>query len=336
MTVPSAGLPAPSCVWVESPLQAISAVEAHAHGLLAQETTVVPRRGVASLPGAIAGLRAMDLPTGLTFAPAVAKPPLWSFEGSWAIADPFSGVVQQRLLTGRVHRLLVLDDGLATVQFLSLITRDVPAALIRWDAFPARSRRVYAALASRAVNKIGARGGLTVWTAMPVDADLRSAAHRHGIRVQRNAFDWLRAQPTPPALPGHSVVLGNSLVATGAIHPGFYREWLDGVAGDGQISYLPHRREDETFLRDLAGDKRFTVHDVSVPAELSVRGVRPGQQVLGLTTSALVTLRRILAGRGVRVVEHVVPPSWWTAAASPALVAAYRNPAIQRPTHQPM
>ena len=55
-----------TCAWVESPLQALSVIEAHAAGRLGRRTVLTPRPGVASLGPTLDHLRGLELPEGLT------------------------------------------------------------------------------------------------------------------------------------------------------------------------------------------------------------------------------------------------------------------------------
>ncbi|WP_433225131.1 hypothetical protein [Microtetraspora malaysiensis] len=305
----------PAVAWVESPLQLLCVAEAHHAGLLAPETLVVPRAGQRALRLTGRELRRIGLPEGLRLAEPSAGMPRPG--RVWAVGDAFSGRVQARVLTTRLHRVVLVDDGLATIRLLELLTARRP--LLR-----ARATREGAAGIARAV--LGAAAGmrlrgrrLTVFTALPVPAPLAEAVRDLGAELVRHDFGWLRSRPAGPAPAERTVVLGTSLVRNGLIHRDRYLRWLRELGEP--VAYYPHRREDPADLARVARIDGLTVHDSGPPVELTLRDLRPGQRVVSLPSTAVTSLRVLLSGRGVSIEAVEVPDEWWTAAAGPSLRA---------------
>jgi hypothetical protein len=55
-----------TCAWVDSPLQALSAIEGHAAGQLGRRTLLTPRPGIGSLGPTLDHLGGLRLPAGLS------------------------------------------------------------------------------------------------------------------------------------------------------------------------------------------------------------------------------------------------------------------------------
>ncbi|MFI7585654.1 hypothetical protein ACIB24_01100 [Spongisporangium articulatum] len=300
--------------WVESPFQLLGALEAHAEGLLGESLDVVPRAGLEPLAVTVAELTRLGLPAGSTVRPAVAAPARGA--RTLAVGDVFSGRVQQ-LLAGRPpHRVVLLDDGRATLRMLQALSRrDVP--LVRPHAPASALRSALARVTLARLKHLARAGRLDVVTALDVPPELVDAARRVGVQVHRHSFGWLRSQPSdvPAAGPG-PVVLGSSMVANGLIHAEPYLEWVRSIAANsptGPVTYRAHRREDERTLRPLRA-AGVDVRSGAVPVEVSLRGMALGQQVVTLPTTAASTLR-MLAPQA-RVSEYAVPETWWQAGVS--------------------
>ncbi|MEV0143593.1 MULTISPECIES: hypothetical protein [unclassified Nonomuraea] len=298
--------------WVESPLQMLCAVEAHHAGLLGPATDVVPRAGQRALKATRRELRRLSLPEGLELAePSEELPRRMNAAG-----DAFSGKVQLRWLTSRPGRLVVVDDGLATLRLLELLAAGPYRPLLRARAQPGRLRAVLglaAALRLRA-------GRVTVFTALPVTEELEQSVRDAGFDLVRHDFAWLRSQPpTEPGPAERTVVLGTSLVRNGLVRRDRYLRWLTDLAGEEPLAYYPHRREDPVDVALIRERPGITVHDGGAPAELTLRGLGAGQRVLSLPSTAIASLRVLLGPRGVAVEPVAVPDDWWTSGAAPAL-----------------
>ncbi|GAA4920305.1 hypothetical protein HD597_006121 [Nonomuraea thailandensis] len=298
--------------WVESPLQMLCAVEAHHAGLLGPETAVVPRAGLRPLKATRRELRSLGLPDGLVLAEPRERMP----RRVQAVGDAFSGKVQLRWLTSRPGRIVIVDDGLATLRLLELLAAGPYRPLLRARAEPTRLRAalgVAAALRLR-LSKV------SVFTALNVDDKLAQAVRQAGVDLVRHDFAWLRAQPPSTESPAErTVVLGTSLVRNGLVHRDHYLRWLTDLAAREPLAYYPHRREDPVDVALIRERPGITVHDAGAPAELTLRGLDPGQRVLSLPSTAITSLRVLLSPRGVAVEPVDVPDDWWTSRAAPAL-----------------
>ncbi|GAA2844090.1 hypothetical protein [Nonomuraea rubra] len=298
--------------WVESPLQMLCAVEAHHAGLLGPETAVVPRAGLRPLKATRRELRSLGLPDGLVLAEPRERMP----RRVQAVGDAFSGKVQLRWLTSRPGRIVIVDDGLATLRLLELLAAGPFRPLLRARANRTRLR---AALGVAAALRLRL-SQVSVFTALNVDDKLAEAVREAGVDLVRHDFAWLRAQPPSAESPAErTVVLGTSLVRNGLVHRDHYLRWLTDLAAREPLAYYPHRREDPVDVALIRERPGITVHDAGVPAELTLRGLDPGQRVLSLPSTAITSLRVLLSPRGVAVEPVDVPDAWWTSRAAPAL-----------------
>ncbi|MEV0994187.1 hypothetical protein [Nonomuraea sp. NPDC050202] len=298
--------------WVESPLQMLCAVEAHHAGLLGPETAVVPRAGLRPLKATRRELRSLGLPDGLVLAEPRERMP----RRVQAVGDAFSGKVQLRWLTSMPGRIVIVDDGLATLRLLELLAAGPYRPLLRARANRTRLR---AALGLAAALRLRL-SKVSVFTALSVDDKLEAAVRRAGVDLVRHDFAWLRAQPPSAEGPAErTVVLGTSLVRNGLVHRDHYLRWLTDLAAREPLAYYPHRREDPVDVALIRERPGITVHDAGAPAELTLRGLDPGQRVLSLPSTAITSLRVLLSPRGVAVEPVDVPDDWWTSRAAPAL-----------------
>ncbi|WP_431908314.1 hypothetical protein [Nonomuraea jabiensis] len=298
--------------WVESPLQMLCAVEAHHAGVLGPETVVVPRAGLRPLKATRRELRSLGLPDGLELGEPRERMP----RRVQAVGDAFSGRVQLRWLTSRPGRIVIVDDGLATLRLLELLAAGPYRPLLRARAQPTKLRSALGLAAALRLRL----SDVSVFTALPVDEALAEGVRRAGIKLVRHQFAWLRAQPPSAEGPAErTVVLGTSLVRNGLVHRDHYLRWLTDLAAQEPLAYYPHRREDPVDVALIRERPGITVHDVGAPAELTLRGLDPGQRVLSLPSTAITSLRVLLSPRGVAVEPVDVPEDWWTSRAAPAL-----------------
>ncbi len=298
--------------WVESPLQMLCAVEAHHAGVLGPATAVVPRAKLRALKATRRELRHLTLPAGLELAEPRERMP----HRLRAVGDAFSGKVQLRWLTSVPGRIVVVDDGLATIRLLELLAAGPYRPLLRARA---QSGTLRAALGLAAAARLRV-GRVTVFTALPVSDALALAVERAGVELVRHDFGWLRGQPlAEPGPAERTVVLGTSLVRNGLVRRDRYLRWLMDLAEQEPLAYYPHRREDPVDLALIRERPGITVHEPGVPAELTLRGLDAGQRVVSLPSTAISSLRVLLGPRGVTVEPVEVPDEWWTSRAAPAL-----------------
>ncbi|GII77263.1 hypothetical protein Sru01_22450 [Sphaerisporangium rufum] len=316
--------------WVESPLQLLCAVEARHAGLLGPGVRVLARAGLPALNTTGAELAALGLPAGLTIETAGAlRPPR---RATWVLGDAFSGRAQLAALVAAPARTVVVDDGLATVRLLELLTSRPGTPLVRARAVPSRPRRMLGAAAGLRLRAAARAGRLTFFTALPVPAPLAAAVRATGAELVRHDFPWLRGRPAAghPRPAESTVVLGTSLVRDGLIHRDRYLSWLFALGVP--LAYYPHRREDPRDLEKVRAHPGVTVYDGRAPVEMTLRGLGPGQRVLSLPSTAVTSLRVLLAGRGVPVQAVEVPDDWWTASAPGSLRSHLQIFALERPS----
>ena len=307
-----------TAVWVESPLQLICAVEAYAAGLLGAGAAVSLRSGGASLPRTARALTALGLPEGLRLLVGQERPagPPPDASAVWATGDVFSGLVQRALVShGLLRRsrcrIVVVDDGLATLHLLHLLGRP-RAPLTRSRSRERPLRRLLGLVANARLRAAAAEGRFTVLTALPVGEDTRRVLGGLGVDLRSHAFEWLQTRPSPPVPEEDLVVLGTALVHDGLVRREPYLDWVRGLAAQTPVAYYPHRREARDVLAELRRHPRISVRVAGPPAELRLRGLEPRHRVVTLPSTAALSLPVLLRARGVRVDATPVPAPWWT------------------------
>ncbi|MFI0447826.1 hypothetical protein [Actinomadura sp. 6N118] len=309
---PALRRPPATKVWVESPLQLLSAVEAHHAGLLGHGTEIVLRSGVEPLVATASEVERLGPHLGLAGLHVGSRVPLPGGTGTLVIGDAFSGTVQRRLLTFRAQRMIIADDGLATIHLLELLAAPDPRPLIRARAQPTVTRQALGLAAATRLRALGRAGRLIIFTALPVPGDLREAVTKHGVTIVGHDFPWLRSRPAGPPPPERQVVLGSSLVANGLVHRERYLEWVADLAAAEPIAYRPHRRELPADLAELRRNPRIAVAEPGPPVEVCLRGLTREHRVISLPSTALTSLRLVLRGNGTTIQGVTVPAEWWT------------------------
>ncbi len=313
-TDPSAASPRVAGALVESPLQLLCTVEAHAAGYGGTETHVHVRDDVPALGDALSAVRQLTLPEGLTFDLAGRRSALTAREPVWLVGDAFSGLFQATAPLRRPERIVLVDDGLATLELCRLLVRRDP--LVRIGS-PARApRRRLGAVAAGRLRSLAADGRVTIFTALPLGPDLTTGLRAQGFDVRPNRFGWLTAQPADAAMPEPTIVVGSAMAADGLIDPDRYVDWIRSLAKEGALRYLPHRRQTPELLAALAEIDGVTVDAPGAPVEIRLRGLRPGQRVLSLPSTSTILLTTIISPLGVPVTALDVPADWWTPRAS--------------------
>jgi hypothetical protein len=106
-------------------------------------------------------------------------------------------------------------------------------------------------------------------------------------------------------------------VRNGLIHREAYLSWLSRLGEP--VAYYPHRRENPDDIAHIRTIPGVEVVETGLPAEMTLRDLRPDQHVLSLPSTAVTSLRVLLSSRGVAVDAVDVPDEWWTSAAGPSL-----------------
>lgn len=305
--------PARSVAWIESPLQLLSAFEAHWAGALADRTHVHPRAGVPGMTDVVRVLTELA-PPGLAVHPFTAQipSPRSPGNGQWVIGDMFSGAVQRQLvMQPPTADVVVLDDGLATRSLLAALASNRPEPLVR-AGHGGPGRRLLGLATWAALRRLMRRGRLSVFTALDIDASIEHRFRSLGGRLGTHEFGWLRSQPISEMVPEPVIVVGSALPADGLIDVGPYVEWVHALTAIGPVAYYPHRRETADALYRIAGNPLVRVNSHTVPVEMRLRALRQGQQVHCLPSTVVSTLGLILSTASVELVAHRVPAHWWT------------------------
>ncbi|WP_338054365.1 hypothetical protein, partial [Streptomyces spiramenti] len=230
------------------------------------------------------------------------------------IGDPFSRWAQLLLAGAETRRVVVVDDGTATMEFTAQLSRGEP--LVRWHrAAPPRGARaaLFAPVARRALRGLSPVDGreVEVFTAMPVE-------HPAGVTVRRNELAWTRGRFGPPQITGGSDLVGTSLVETGIIHEDRYLGAVASLAAEyGVTRYLAHRKEGPEKLKRVAALAGVEIVRPDLPLELVARTGPIGRRVLSFPSTVVHTLPLVLRGTesGVSVCE--ITDDWLTERASP-------------------
>lgn len=210
------------------------------------------------------------------------------------LGDPFSRLLQTLAPLFGGSRLVVVDDGTATLEFAERLAAREP--VVRWHKGRiSEADKLLARAASRSLRRA------EIFTAMPVPGHTAAV-----LDVRRNGYHWLRALfPTPERKPGATLV-GTSLVETGIIGDQAYL---------GAVAALVRRRD----LRCYYAHRRESVAKLDAIAQLGVRVVRPllplemelaqgpvTDRVLSFPSTVLHTLPIVLDGLGVEVEAQAI------------------------------
>ena len=302
-----------AAVWAESPLQLLSAVEAHGAGLLGRDTLIYPRSDAVGMDSTLRSLME-QVPSGVRFAPPAATLPAVRNKklDRWVTGDAYSGKVQAELLRGvGADELVIVDDGLATLSLLHMLVSVRPVPLIRPRAVPTARRKALGLATWWTLRRMAAQGRLLVFTALTVQPAVEKKFRALGGHLERHRFEWLGTQPVTENISEPTIVVGSAMPADGLIRAEPYLEWVRSLTEDGPVAYFPHRRERPELLGALAEHPLISVKQHTIPVEMRLRGLRPGQTVRALPSTVLASLRLILAPSGVPLKGQPVPDHWW-------------------------
>lgn len=222
------------------------------------------------------------------------------------LGDPFSQLAQSLLPLSRARRVVVVDDGTATIEFVARLAERRP--LVRWHSTqrpPGRALRATRWLVAREL-----AGRLEVFTSLEVKAP-------EGVRLTVNTYAWAKERFGPPEVIDSVDLLGTSLVETGVVREQAY---FDGVTrlvtAHGVTRYLAHRRESPAKLAALVAGTGVEVVHPELPLELHARTGPTARTIISFPSTMVHTLPLMLAGTGVDVVIQEIGPDWLTADAS--------------------
>ena len=225
----------------------------------------------------------------------------------WLVGDGFSGQFRLAAAVLRPKRITFLDDGLNAIAFADSLTGARPYARPRATREGAIARQV-SPLALDLVRLRAARGSVDLFTAFPFGQEREARLRDLGATVSRHDFAWIRQTRGSQPIDAERVVLGTARVADGLVDRSDYVAWVRRQVQGKAAVYLPHRREDEGVLAEIARLAGVTLVRTGLPVELVLAGDRP-REIVTLPSSAAVTLRRVLAGSESLVIERELSES---------------------------
>ncbi|MCW4467110.1 hypothetical protein OK351_16625 [Glutamicibacter sp. MNS18] len=306
-----------SKVWVESPLQLLSAVETHAAGLLGTETMIVPRKNMPLAATTRALLAAA--PAGLSINDPARRPPTpIRTDDRWVTGDAYSGRVQRTLLGPvQAKEVVIIDDGMATLALIRQLISTEPTPIVRGRTNNSASRKALGLALWYRLRFMARDQRLLIVSALDVGQETRERMHEVGIKFARHRFEWLAAQPVEEKFPEPTLVIGSAMSADGLIHTEPYLGWLAELAADGPFAYFPHRRENPETLKLIATLPGVHMKEHTIPIEMRLRALKPGQQIRSLPSTVIPSLRLLLGTERNRIFPKPVPGSWWTGTTPP-------------------
>ncbi len=299
-------------VWVESPLQLLSAVETHAAGLLGTDIRVIPRLGMPLEATTQALLN--HAPAGVHFEPAARKPPQpKSSSDRYVTGDAYSGKVQRSLLAGvKAKEIIIIDDGLATLALIKQLISDSPTPLVRARAKNSAARIAMGLATWHRLRQLAREDRLLIVSALMVDAETRAKMADLGIKFAQHKFEWLATQPVAESFTEPTLLIGSAMVADQLIHEQPYLQWIEEISADGPVAYFPHRRETPELLEKISKIDQVILKEHTVPIEMRLRVLRPGQEIRALPSTVIPSLRLLLGPDARYLYPQAVPEHWWT------------------------
>ncbi|MFI0904038.1 hypothetical protein ACH4TE_10860 [Streptomyces sioyaensis] len=243
--------------------------------------------------------------------------PLLRRAGRIVIGDPFSRYVQLLLTLTKARDLVVVDDGTATMEFISQLARG--ERLVRWHRNGSgRGARdlAFAPFSATARRRLtpapeGGRRTVGLFSSMPVEVP-------PGVEVTANDFAWTRGRFGPPRLTRAADIVGTSLVETGVVDADRYLAAVGALARThGATRYFAHRKESTEKLRRLSAETGLEVVRPDLPLELIARRGPIGALIVSFPSTVVHTLPLALLGTEVKVAVCDIDPQWLTAHASP-------------------
>lgn len=231
------------------------------------------------------------------------------------MGDPFSRYVQLLLTITKARELVVVDDGTATMEFVSQLARG--ERLVRWHrrgGRPGPRDLLFAPVSSSARRRLtpSARRSVEIFSSMPIEEI------PDGVTVTANDFTWTRARFGPPRLTKGADLVGTSLVETGVVDPDRYLEAVRTLArAHNATRYFAHRRESAEKLHRLAAETGLEIVRPDLPLELIARRGPIGRTILSFPSTVVHTLPLALVGTEVKVAVCDIDPAWLTENASP-------------------
>lgn len=276
-------------VWVESPLQFVSAAElAHDRG--------VRLRVLFRLGPQMSRTAEELLARGAAFAscePYVGIP--WAElrrASEWIVGDGLSGQFRLAAAVLRPRAVTFLDDGALSLR--------LAGGLAGLDDFerpeqrPGVVRRLLGDLTRDHLLHLAGSGGLEFFSVFDLRSREFAAVSALGARLRGHGFAWTRRTARPPRLPARRVMLGTARVADGLLDGAVHRAEVARFAAAGECVYLPHRRESSAEVAAIRAIPGVSVLEPGFPVELFLAGAQ-GLVLASAGSSADTTLARVFA-----------------------------------------
>ena len=283
-------------VWVESPLQFVSAAELAARR--GQRLRVVFRLG-AQMPETAAELLARG--AGFTSCTPYLGIP-WSElrrASEWIVGDGLSGQFRLAAAVLRPRAVTLLDDGTMSLRLAAGLAGSAPFERVEQSS--SGMRALLGGLTRDHLLRLAGTDRLEFFTMYGPQNPEFAAAAALGVRLRGHRFSWTRRTARPPRLPGERVLLGTARVADGLLDAATHLADVARLAATpslsaGPLVYLPHRREPAAQIDAVRGLAGVTVVESGLPVELFLAGAE-GLEILSAGSSADLTLDRVLARR---------------------------------------
>ena len=275
-------------VWVESPLQFVSAAELAAERGVRMR--VVFRLGP-QMPQTAAEL----LARGAEFAscvPYVGIP--WAElagASEWIVGDGLSGQFRMAAAVLRPRAVTLLDDGAMSLHLAAALAGQ--CGFERPEQRASGLRGVLGELTRDHLLRLAGSSRLEFFSVYGPDRPEFAAAAALGVRLRANRFSWTRRTARPPRLPARRVLLGTARVADGLLDAAEHRGEVARFAAAGPAVYLPHRREPAAELAAFRAIPGLTVIEPGLPVELFLAGAE-GLEFGSSGSSADTTLAHVL------------------------------------------
>ncbi|WP_435299600.1 hypothetical protein [Timonella sp. A28] len=305
-----------SIAHVESPLQTLNVVEAHAYGILGHNTQLHVRDPHSTIAPTVQALQHIGVPNGLkivgkneTTTPARTTKTHTAY--THVLGDPFSGQQQSRLLRHtHVSEIVIVDDGLHTIAVLNALAANKP--LVRPGIASSPARKALGMAMTHILRKAAFTQRLTVFTAMPATAAIKHDLDILEAHAVFHTYPWLTAQEPTHLIPEPIVCVGSGFAADGHINPQPYIDWVHSLTHNGPVRYFPHRRTPPHIRQRIGTHELITVAEGHPLVELSLSSLTSEHTVHMLPTTALLTLGPLLRAKNVTMRAHRVPNEWWT------------------------
>ncbi|WP_157155300.1 hypothetical protein [Diaminobutyricimonas sp. LJ205] len=284
-----------SLAWVESPLQLVGAVEFSA--ATGARMTIIPRDTGPQMASTAREIVRRGLPDGVLLS-AKARDIPWSQlrrHQGWLLGDALSGQARLALARLRPERVVLVDDGAMTLRLADAFSGRAKFARPNVSEGPTMR------LLGRMARSVLRSAQTTLFTYHHRALPPLAAFRRAGGMVEANSFTWVRRAGSAIRMPQSRVLLGTARVVDGLMTADAHLGWVRAQAAAGPVVYLPHRRE--TDLDRVAAVPGVQVVQTGLPVELALAGTDKPLEIVSLPSSAVDTLRIVLAGTGSTVSE---------------------------------